>query len=72
MAIKMTRSEKIAANKANKRVEQAYYAGCNGVQINIMDISKVFKHGNELIKTGVDDAALLAGIVAFVETIRSN
>lgn len=72
MATKMTRSEKIAANKASKRIEAAYYAGCNGVQINIMDIGKVFKHGETLIAGGADDVALQAGVIAFVETIRMN
>ncbi len=72
MAAKMSRSEKIAFNKAEKRIESAYYAGCSGVQIDVMDIGKVFKHGHVLIKSGADDEALKAGIVAFVETIRSG
>jgi len=70
MAIKMTRSEKIAFNKSEKRIERAYYAGCTGVQINVMDIGKVFKQGHVLISGGADDDALQAGLVAFVETLK--
>lgn len=54
------------------RVERSFYANCTGVQINVMDIGKVFQVGRTAIAEGADDAALAAKIVAFVDTIRSN
>lgn len=69
---KMSRSEKIAKTKADKRISAAYYSGCDRVQINMMDIPKVFNVGHQLIAGGADDVALKAGIMAFVETIRKN
>lgn len=65
---KKTRSEKAM----EKKVEQAYYATCSGIQIDIMDISKVFAHGLKVLSEGADDAKLATEIRAFVETIRKN
>jgi hypothetical protein len=39
------------------------------VQINVMDIGKVFTFGKLKIAEGEDDAALGASIRAFVETL---
>lgn len=68
----MTRKEKIAKNKAEKRVEQAYYRTCSGVQINVMDIGKVFTFGEAIVAQGVTDEVLGEKIKDFVETIRKN
>lgn len=68
----MTRAEKKAAKAADKRVEAAYYATCNGVQINMMDIPKVFKIGRQAVAAGCDDESLKLTIIAYVETIRCN
>lgn len=56
----------------DRRVEQAYYATCSGVQIDIMDIGKVFDVGREALGAGADEAKLHEVIVAFVDTIRKN
>ena len=58
----------------DKRIERLYYASCYGVQIDIMDIRKVFQAGRDAIaKTpGISDEALTAAIVWFVNTIRKN
>lgn len=54
------------------RINQAYNIGCSGIQINIMDTSKIFKMGNQLIEAGANDQELLDGIRSFIETIRKN
>jgi len=56
----------------DKRIERAYYATCSGVQINIMDIGKVFDAGRKALAEGADEAGLKTAIVEFVETIRQN
>ena len=55
-----------------KRVERAYYAGCSGVQINIMDISKVFKAGVAAIvaQPEISDADLTVKVRAIVDAIN--
>lgn len=51
-------------------IERAYYAGCAGVQINMMDIPRIFRHGRDLLANGVTGDALRDQLRAFVETIR--
>lgn len=55
---------------ANRRVERAYYRTCSGVQINVLDIGKVFTAGRAALDAGADETGLEAAIVAFVNTIR--
>jgi hypothetical protein len=68
----MTRAEKIKANRQDKLVERAYYATCSGIQIDIMDIGKVFAFGRLKLEAGEDFEALKASVRAYVETIRKN
>jgi hypothetical protein len=68
----MTRSEKIAHNKAEKRIDAAYRLHCSGVEIDIMDIGKIFKVGRGLIAAGMADEQLGAHLLAYVNTIRKN
>jgi hypothetical protein len=65
----MTKKQK---NAIDNKIEQVYYASCRGVQIDIMDIEKVFAVGYKALAEGADDETLKAKIVAFVETIRFN
>ena len=60
------------ANRVNAWVEKAYRETCNGVQINVMDISKVFAEGNRLLAEGADWEQLKLGIRTYVDSIRQN
>jgi hypothetical protein len=63
------------AEKANeKRIEKQYYARCSGVQIDIMNIGRVFLAGQAAIAHNpeITDAELGDKVAAFVETIREN
>ena len=66
----MKTKRQIAADE--KRIERIYYQRCNGVQISIMDIGRVFKAGQVAVNAGADDTQVGDAIVAFVETIRHN
>lgn len=52
-----------------RRIDESYRRNCAGVQIDIMDIGKVFAAGRRAIAAGED---LDSAIVAFVATIRRN
>ena len=55
----------------DKRIEQAFYRTCQGVQVNILDIPKVFREGRRLCAEGATDETLDAGIKAYVQTIKA-
>lgn len=63
-----SRADKIA----DSRINRVYCRSCSGVQIDIMDISKVFHVGRMAIAGGADDQELAVKIVDFVNTIRKN
>jgi hypothetical protein len=60
--------------KPDSRIERLYYKHCSGVQVDIMDIGKIFKAGRDAMteNPAIDDAALAQRIVSFVQTIRKN
>lgn len=54
----------------DKRIDLAYRATCCGIQVNMLDIPKIFQRGHELIATGADQQGLESGIKSYVESIR--
>jgi len=69
-------AKQVSAKKQEKiddaRIEKQYGLRCGGIQIDIMDISKVFREGQKAIDNGADDATLGQAIFDFVQTIRKN
>lgn len=68
----MVKRESKQDKENRNRISRAYSATCNGVQVNIMDIGKIFKVGQQSIDDGDDDDVLEAKIQTYVETIRQN
>ena len=58
--------------KADAVIDAAYRATCSGIEINMMDIGKVFEVGRASFHAGDPPAVLAQKIRAFVETIRKN
>jgi len=71
----MTPKEK---KTADKLIERLYYQYCSGVEIDVMDIGKVFNAGHAAINTAHKENRALSMedlgkvIVDFVQTIRKN
>ncbi len=72
MAQKVSRAQKAAAKALDARIQRAYGLACSGIQINLLDIPKVYAEGRKAIEAGADDAALQEAIKAFVAKIRQN
>lgn len=65
---RQTKAEKLI----DLRVGAAYRRTCCGVQINMLDITKVFAVGKKAIIAGVDNVELDRVVKTFVDTIRLN
>lgn len=61
------------ADKAiDDQINKAYLMSCEGVQVSMMDIPKVFDVGRKSIAEGKSFTQLKEDIRAFVDTIRKN
>jgi len=63
--------------KLDELIASIYHRNCSGIQINIMDMSKVFVEGKRAAVSAQADGrdvpeAVTSAIVAFVQTIRTN
>jgi len=63
------RAEKLAAERIDKMIESSFRRVACGVQINIMDIHKVFTAGRAALAAGQD---LDTAIRAIVAVLRVN
>lgn len=61
-----------AEKEIDARITRAYGRACDGVQIPILDIPKVWTIARRSVAAGVTDATLEADIADFVESIRVN
>jgi hypothetical protein len=69
---KQARADKRAQEAIDRRVERAFYTSCSGIQLDIMDIQKVFQIGRNAVLDQLDDAELANVIRRYVDTIRKN
>lgn len=59
-------AKQMTEKKMEKEVEQMWYKIASGVQVNIMDIGKIFKRGVTALKEGRDlETELKACVVDF-------
>ena len=63
---------KAQLKKVDARINAAYKVVGNCVEINMMDIPKVFKAGRDAIEAGADDEALKARLAEVLQSIRKN
>lgn len=59
--------KKASKKQIDERIERVYGARCRGVQIDVLDIGKVFGVGRKAVEEKVDDKVLGDRIAAFVE-----
>lgn len=58
-----------AEQALDKQIERIFYTRCAGVQLNVLDIGKVFAAGRAAAATGAD---LEAAVIAAVAALRVN
>jgi hypothetical protein len=58
---------KQAAKAQEKLIEQLYYKGCPGMQINVLNIGKLFKMAGKMLDEGASTEAVVAAMWGFAE-----
>lgn len=68
----MAKQAKLTKRIIEKRIERAYYSGCSGIQLNIMNIPRVFKAAELLFVSTPDisDQELVGAVRAIVDGIN--
>jgi hypothetical protein len=64
--------KKLSSKNLDRLIERIYYANCNGVQLNILDIPKVFRAGEQAYAAGADENGIKDAILAKVAEVRVN
>lgn len=65
------KKQTLQEKRIDQRIERAYYASCRGIQINVMDIGKVFEFGR-CVETGITDMELQDKLYQFVIHLNSE
>lgn len=63
----MTPEERRAAKQLDREIEAIFYHDCPGVQVNILDLGRIFDAGRKAHREGRD---IKEAVMSFVETIR--
>lgn len=66
---KMTKKQK---KILDSRVSRACSVAIQNLQVNVMDLGKIFQVGEDAAIAGDDDIALQSKICAFVSTLKTN
>jgi hypothetical protein len=68
---KPTKTRKLTAAQIKKQqdklIEQIYYKGCPGMQINVLNIGKLFKLAGKMLDDGATTEAVVAAMWGFAE-----
>lgn len=65
----------IGLRKLDKLIEQTYYDNCRGIEISVLDISKVFQAGRAAAMANgaeINLAAMTQAVIAKVQELRKN
>jgi hypothetical protein len=62
----MTKAEK---KRIDSRISRVYSQSCHGIQIPIMEMSKIFKIGLDAVAAGADDDELGRRMRAYVDQV---
>jgi len=62
-------TKKLTKNQERNLIDRVYNENCCNIQINMMDIGKIFAEGHKALAEGRD---LKTAIVEFVEKIRTD